>query len=204
VTISGEFSSSYRECGLFLAGTQDATTSQSNCTEFIQWQSWNATFKQGILDFTEAEMDALQNWWYWTWKVCLSSRRRKLLDIEADIVHPLIGWQFICLRSCGVTPVVVQTWTGKRLDTDRPTQKSWKVQGIKRSPSCLPRYLFFVADRGCGGWYNRSVGDGGRPVASYDHIRCLRSHIRRPAHVHANWHHPDTASCSTHAIGVGG
>jgi glucan 1,3-beta-glucosidase len=98
VTISGEFSASYTECGLFLAGSNDATTDGGNCTQFIQWQSWNQTFKEGILDFTEAEMDALQNWWFWTWKVCLSFRRYKLLDVEADIVHPLIGWSFVCVR----------------------------------------------------------------------------------------------------------
>jgi glucan 1,3-beta-glucosidase len=70
VTVSGEFSSSYTECGLFLSQTNDATTTQGACAEYIQWQNWNQTFKQGIRDFTEAEMDALQNWWFWTWKVC--------------------------------------------------------------------------------------------------------------------------------------
>jgi glucan 1,3-beta-glucosidase len=88
VTISGEFSSSYTECGLFLSGVQDETTVNGDCVPFVQWQSWNQTFKEGIKAFTEAEMDALQNWWFWTWKVCLNSRRRKLLDVEADIVHP--------------------------------------------------------------------------------------------------------------------
>ena len=73
VTISGEFSSSYRECGLFLSGSQDATTSGANCTDFIQYENWNQTFKDGIRIFTEAEMDALQSWWFWTWKVCLST-----------------------------------------------------------------------------------------------------------------------------------
>jgi hypothetical protein len=92
VTISGEFSSSYTECGLFLSGVQVATTIQGDCVPFIQYQNWNQTFKDGIRAFTQAEMDSLQNWWFWTWKVCLSFQRRKLLDVEADIVHPLIGW----------------------------------------------------------------------------------------------------------------
>ena len=98
VTISGEFSASYTECGLFLSGAQDNSTVQGNCTTFIEWQNWNQTFIEGIRVFAEAEMDALQNWWFWTWKVCLSSRRHKLLDVEADIVHPLIDWSFTCLR----------------------------------------------------------------------------------------------------------
>ena len=98
VTISGEFSASYTECGLFLSGATDDSTVQGNCTTFIEWQNWNQTFIEGIRVFAEAEMDALQNWWFWTWKVCLSSRRHKLLDVEADIVHPLIDWSFTCLR----------------------------------------------------------------------------------------------------------
>ena len=78
ITISGEFSSSWRECGLFLSGTADATTTQGDCALFTQWQTWNQTFKDGVRAFTQAEMDALQNWWFWTWKVCLSSRRHIL------------------------------------------------------------------------------------------------------------------------------
>jgi hypothetical protein len=98
VTVSGEFSGSYTECGLFLSGATDNTTVEGDCVPFIEWQNWNQTFKDGIRVFTEAEMDALTNWWYWTWKVCLSSRRHKLLDMEADIVHPLIDWSFRYLR----------------------------------------------------------------------------------------------------------
>jgi hypothetical protein len=79
VTVSGEFSSSWVECGLFLSGVDDATTTEGDCLPFIEYQSWNDTFKEGIRVFTLAEMDALQNWWFWTWKVCLRSRLLKLL-----------------------------------------------------------------------------------------------------------------------------
>jgi hypothetical protein len=92
VTISGEFSSSYVECGLFLSGTTVPGTDTGDCLPFIQYQTWNETFKEGILDFTLASMDALQNWWFWTWKVRLSSCQRKLLDVKADSVRPLTGW----------------------------------------------------------------------------------------------------------------
>lgn len=100
--------------------------------------------------------------------------------------------------------MVVPAWTAEWLDTDRPTQEQWKVQGIKRSPSPLRRHLFCVADGGCRCRYNCTCGGRILPMAACDHIRCRRGHIRRTAHVHANWHHRNTASCPTHAIGVGG
>ena len=92
MTISGEFSSSYVDCGLFVSGVGVNTTNEGDCLPFVQWENFNATFKQGILDFTMGEMDALQNWWFWTWKVRFSSGRRKLLDVEADSMCPLTGW----------------------------------------------------------------------------------------------------------------
>jgi glucan 1,3-beta-glucosidase len=92
LTVSGEFSSSYVDCGLFVSGVGVNTTNEGDCLPFVQWQNFNATFKQGIMDFTMAEMDSLHNWWFWTWKVCFRSGRRKLLDIKADSMRPLTGW----------------------------------------------------------------------------------------------------------------
>jgi hypothetical protein len=100
--------------------------------------------------------------------------------------------------------VVVPAWTSEWLDTDRPTHERWKVQGIKRPPSSLCRLVFFVADGGCRSGYNCTQRDCGLPMAAHDYIRCRRGRIRRSAHVHANWHHLDTAPCSTYAIGFGG
>ena len=91
VTVSGEFSSSYVDCGLFVSGVGVNGTIQDECVPFIQWQNFNETFKEGILDFTLASMDALQSWWFWTWKVCLSSSRLKFVDVKADFVRPLTG-----------------------------------------------------------------------------------------------------------------
>jgi len=90
VTISGEFSSSYVECGLFLSGTTVPGTDTGDCLPFVQWQNWNATFKEGILDFTLASMDALQNWWYWTWKVGNSSTSN---TVEAPLWSYQLGLQ---------------------------------------------------------------------------------------------------------------
>ena len=73
VTFSGEFSSGYNPCGLFLLGVDNNDTTTGACELFTDSSTWNATLKQGVLEFTLASMDALQNWWFWTWKVSLSS-----------------------------------------------------------------------------------------------------------------------------------
>ncbi|KAI0250044.1 glycoside hydrolase superfamily [Lactifluus subvellereus] len=73
VTISGEFSSATNDCGLFLLGVGKNPTFQGDCTPFTNWQNWNQTFKDGVRDFSLASMDALRNWWFWTWKIGNSS-----------------------------------------------------------------------------------------------------------------------------------
>ena len=76
MTFSGEFSSGYNPCGLFLLGVGNNDTTTGDCELFTDSSTWNATVKQGVLDFTLASMDALQNWWFWTWKVSLSLSAR--------------------------------------------------------------------------------------------------------------------------------
>ena len=70
VTVAGEFSNGINDCGLFVLGVGNSATYPGNCTTFIDWQNWNQTFKDGLRDFSLASMDATQNWWFWTWKVC--------------------------------------------------------------------------------------------------------------------------------------
>jgi hypothetical protein len=131
VTISGEFSSGYNGCGLFLLGIANTATATGTCAPFIEWQNWNQTFKDGVRDFTQASMDALQNWFFWTWKVVFF-RRRGLIDVKVDSVRALAGWQFLYFRYCGISPVVLQTWTGEWLDTEGPSHEHRKMPGVRR------------------------------------------------------------------------
>ncbi|KAI0302303.1 glycoside hydrolase family 5 protein [Multifurca ochricompacta] len=73
VTIAGEFSNGFNDCGLYVLGVGNAATDQGDCTPFIDWQNWSQTFKDGLRDFSLASMDATQNWWFWTWKIDNSS-----------------------------------------------------------------------------------------------------------------------------------
>jgi hypothetical protein len=82
--MAGEFSSAINDCGLYLLGVGNAATYTGDCTTFTNWQSWNQTMKDGLLDFSLASMDALQNWFFWTWKVCeVLPRGRNIVDVRA-------------------------------------------------------------------------------------------------------------------------
>ncbi|KAI0060559.1 glycoside hydrolase family 5 protein, partial [Artomyces pyxidatus] len=90
VTVAGEFSNGYNNCGLYLLGTQGTSSYPGNCTEFTDWQNWNATFKAGLMDYALASMDATQNWWFWTWKIGNSSTSG---SVEAPLWSYQLGLQ---------------------------------------------------------------------------------------------------------------
>lgn len=70
VSYAGEFSNAINDCGLFVHGVATAATSYGgNCDDWTDSSGWNATVKAGIQAFALASMDALQNWFFWTWKV---------------------------------------------------------------------------------------------------------------------------------------
>jgi len=76
VTIAGEWSNAINDCGLFMRGVGGrggAITYGGNCS--ADWQDaskWSDGTKAGILAFASASMDALRDWFFWTWKVSFS------------------------------------------------------------------------------------------------------------------------------------
>ncbi|KAG1767470.1 glycoside hydrolase family 5 protein [Suillus placidus] len=73
ITIAGEFSDGYNDCGLYLTGVGNTASYGTSCSLFLDSSQWNDTMKAGLYEFTLASMDALQNWFFWTWKVGNSS-----------------------------------------------------------------------------------------------------------------------------------
>jgi glucan 1,3-beta-glucosidase len=71
VTIAGEFSLGYNDCGVFLDGVGVVPSYGGDCTLWQDSTNWNATVKSGLIEFALASMDALQDWFFWTWKVGL-------------------------------------------------------------------------------------------------------------------------------------
>jgi glucan 1,3-beta-glucosidase len=70
VTVAGEFSNGWNDCGLFLHGAASQTQSYSgDCTEWMVWENWDQAHKDGLYNFITASMDTLENYFFWTWKV---------------------------------------------------------------------------------------------------------------------------------------
>ncbi|KAF8651973.1 hypothetical protein AX16_004616 [Volvariella volvacea WC 439] len=72
VTLGGEFSAAINDCGYWLSGI-GSTPSNPNCDIWDNWSSWNQTLIDSMREVTLASMDALQNFFYWTWKIGDSS-----------------------------------------------------------------------------------------------------------------------------------
>jgi len=70
VTVAGEFSNGFNDCGLFLKGVAGrGTTYGGNCADWQDSSNWSAATKAGLKKYAEASMDALGDWFFWTWKV---------------------------------------------------------------------------------------------------------------------------------------
>lgn len=75
----------YTDCGLYLNGVGIGTRYEGNyttpsqftkigdCSDILDYTTWNATYKQGLMDFALSSMDVLHNWFFWNWKIGNSS-----------------------------------------------------------------------------------------------------------------------------------
>ncbi|KAJ7711488.1 exo-beta-1,3-glucanase [Mycena metata] len=68
VTLGGEFSGAINDCGLWLNGI-GSTPGAPDCGVIDNWASYNATLTATLKQVTLATMDALQNFFFWTWKI---------------------------------------------------------------------------------------------------------------------------------------
>ncbi|KAJ7578638.1 glycoside hydrolase family 5 protein [Mycena floridula] len=102
VTVAGEFSNAYNDCGLFVNGVH-GTANFPDCTVFQDSSNWNASLKAGVQAFAEASMDSLQNWFFWTWKVGNSTNNR----VEAPL------WSYKLGLEGGWMPKDPRTTSGK-------------------------------------------------------------------------------------------
>ncbi|KIY52042.1 glycoside hydrolase family 5 protein [Fistulina hepatica ATCC 64428] len=103
VTIAGEFSTGYNDCGLFLRGVGSTTTYGGNCSFWEDATQWNASVKAGLMEFARAEMDALGDWFFWTWKVGES--------ISGTVESP--AWSYKLGLELGYIPTDPRTAVGK-------------------------------------------------------------------------------------------
>jgi len=68
VTVGGEFSAAINDCGLWLSGIS-STPPSPNCTAWNDWSAYSPETIANLKQVTLASMDALQNFFFWTWKI---------------------------------------------------------------------------------------------------------------------------------------
>ncbi|KAG8737386.1 hypothetical protein FRC10_008264 [Ceratobasidium sp. 414] len=86
MTIAGEFSNAFNDCGFFLNGVNrgarfDGTFNPYSgpsggagaCVQWMDVARWDASTKAAVKQFALSSMDALQNYFFWTWKIDKSS-----------------------------------------------------------------------------------------------------------------------------------
>ncbi|KAJ7017163.1 glycoside hydrolase family 5 protein [Mycena alexandri] len=69
VTVAGEFSNGYNDCGLYLTGVNGSQSYGGDCSLWEDSSTWNTSVKAGVMQFALASMDALGDWFFWTWKI---------------------------------------------------------------------------------------------------------------------------------------
>ncbi|KAF9644373.1 hypothetical protein BDM02DRAFT_3122006, partial [Thelephora ganbajun] len=69
VTIAGEYSNGFNDCGFYMKSVEPYTNSNPNCAFWNDWQNWDQATKDGLLSYALASMDALENPFFWTWKI---------------------------------------------------------------------------------------------------------------------------------------
>ncbi|KAK0212093.1 glycoside hydrolase family 5 protein [Desarmillaria ectypa] len=74
VTMAGEFSNGWNDCGYFLNGVTGVPTFGGDCNTWQDSSKWDDATKAAVSNFAMASMDALQNWFFWTWKIGVSTR----------------------------------------------------------------------------------------------------------------------------------
>jgi len=74
LAIAGEWSAAINDCGFWveaigLESTYETALGAGACDKWNDWQSWNQTLRDDLMQFAKAQMDSLYNWFFWTWKI---------------------------------------------------------------------------------------------------------------------------------------
>ncbi|QRW04085.1 Cellulase (glycosyl hydrolase family 5 protein) [Ceratobasidium sp. AG-Ba] len=86
---AGEWSLAFNDCGLYLNGASsgyryDGTLSTYNgprigsCDPWLDSTNWSPTVKQNLKELAMTSMDAMQNYFFWTWKIGKSNNSGKV------------------------------------------------------------------------------------------------------------------------------
>ncbi|KAH9484136.1 putative glucan 1,3-beta-glucosidase D [Psilocybe cubensis] len=131
-TNAGEFSNAVTDCGLFLNGVGLGTRYEGDydgvwprmgsCRQWTDWQNYDEATKRAIRQFALASMDALQDYFFWTWKIGNSS-------VSGVVETP--AWSYQLGLQQGWMPTDPREATGVCGNTSpwTPPLKSWQTGG---------------------------------------------------------------------------
>jgi len=146
VTVAGEWSNGFNDCGLFLNGVGGSYSYGGNCADWQDSSNWSAGTKAGLMAFSSASMDALRDWFFWTWKVGPGYFLLILVSPTYQIRVYSIDWQFDSWDR-RISSVVVSVGSSWRLDAYRPADGSRNMWTWFRSN--IPPILQAMDDRRC-------------------------------------------------------
>ena len=87
MTAAGEWSNAINDCGLYLnavgqgtryEGTFEGAPRIGSCDQWNNYQTWDQATKDSLKSFSMSTMDALQNWFFWTWRIGESAATGKV------------------------------------------------------------------------------------------------------------------------------
>ncbi|KAJ7886829.1 glycoside hydrolase [Mycena olivaceomarginata] len=107
VTVAGEFSNGYNDCGLYLNGVNGSTSYGGDCALWEDSSTWNTSTKAGVMQFALAQMDTLGDWFFWTWKVT-----HRLATLPTALCAPPL-WSYQLGLEGGWMPTDPRTANGK-------------------------------------------------------------------------------------------
>ncbi|KAF5386819.1 hypothetical protein D9615_001629 [Tricholomella constricta] len=129
---AGEFSNAVTDCGLWLNGVNLGTRYEGtypgsgarvgSCTTWTDWQNYDTATIGAIKNFALASMDALQDYFFWTWKIGNSS-------VSGKVETP--AWSYQLGLEQGWMPKDPREAQGFCGDTNpwTPPLKAWQTGG---------------------------------------------------------------------------
>ena len=70
ITVAGEFSPAFLDCGLFVNGVNSTSRFyQGDCSFWDNYKQWGIILKSSLSQLVLAQMDALGDYFFFTWKV---------------------------------------------------------------------------------------------------------------------------------------
>lgn len=123
ISFAGEWSSTWNDCGLFLNGIGLRATYGGDCEQWQDSTNWNASTKAGILQLGMATMDALDSWFFWTWKVWV----HHIFTFCDTLLTLMLSDRQLYKGDRRVPAMVLQAWPGRWLAPVRPSNCQWNL-----------------------------------------------------------------------------